>query len=126
MHTMKETTAKFLSDMRLVVIENHISELMYIISVKDVFRLVEYTNEFALKDACVIDTTNPVIYGVAMKHFVFSLFNEYETQERKHTFDVYLNHFIDSHWFEFVDTFGEFTRVNLDMIMSDADGEGGE
>ena len=124
MRTMKETTANFVNDMRLVVIENHLSELMYLIDANDIHSLVGHTHEFALNDVCNIETTNPVIYGVAMKNFVGALLWEYEAQERKHTFDVYLHKFMTQAWFEFVDTFVEFTRVNLDAIISDADEEG--
>ena len=124
MHTMKETTAKFLSDMRLVVIENHISELMYIIDGQAIRSLIKHTNEFALKDTCNIETTNPVIYGVAMKHFVFSLMWDYEyTSKRMDSFDVVFNEYVNEHWFEFVDHFSEFTRLNLETIVSDAEKE---
>ena len=123
METMKQTTDKFVSNMRLVVIENHLSELMYLIDGNDIHTLVGHTHEFALNDVCSIETTNPVIYAVAMKHFVGALFWEYEAQEREHSFDVYLHKFMTQAWFEFVDTFVEFTRVNLDTIISDAEEE---
>lgn len=128
MENIKDILATQEKDMRDKVIEYRLSSLEALTLEQDTINTLSYfTSMFSKGDTCDLETTNPVIYAVAMKQFMESTHNtwlKYVAQSiEKRTFDDAVNEGLSGSFHDFRDHFVDYTHDNIDNILNESDEE---
>jgi hypothetical protein len=124
MENIKNVLGAVEKDMRAKVIATRLHALSnYELDENTISALEYYTYMFSNGDTCDLETTNPVIYGVAMKQFIVDTYNIWQLYKVQDTrsFDEAINEGLSSNFHDFRDHFVEFTHENIDDILIESD-----
>ena len=129
MKNIKDILATYEKDMRDKVIDFRLSSLELLELDRNTLNCISYyASMFSKADTCNLETTNPVIYGVAMRRFIenthniWSQYIAHNTQETR-SFDDAINEGLSDSFHDFRDHFVEFTIENIDDILDESDRE---
>lgn len=124
MENIKNVLETVNKDMRTQVIATRLHALSnYELDSTTISALEYFTYMFSNGDTCDLETTNPVIYSVAMKQFIVDTYNIWQLYKPQdiRSFDEAINEGLSSNFHDFRDHFVEFTHENIDDILVESD-----